>query len=172
VLDKASVEGAAAEEGGGNLQSAAARYAWRVRCRGVSFGASGYFSGNANGPAASIASEIIRLCRDHAGGPGYEYDQCTGIWGYSGSYQWQPDPEESVSGLEIMCILHAGMKRSNPGMPDAEIGIDLATEYTAALEIRREGQVSSVPWATRFFSVFYAAMWRPEIFPRSSGDGG
>jgi len=38
-----------------------------------------------------------------------------------------------------MCILYAGMKRLNPGMPDAEIGMDLAAEYTTALEMRREG---------------------------------
>ena len=45
-------------------------------------------------------------------------------------------PGEPVSGLEIMCILSAGMKRINPGMPDAEIGMDLASEYAPALEMR------------------------------------
>lgn len=48
-------------------------------------------------------------------------------------------PGEPVSGLEIMCILYAGMKRINPGMPDAEIGMDLAAEYATALEMRGGG---------------------------------
>ena len=216
-------------------------------------GASDYFSAYANDPAASATREICLLCRDHAGGPGSEYDlvdQVARILWCSGWYQWRSDPGdfkilekfscnareglsdpaklkqrspaavqllckaldrfdamtgeaikrlvvetafagqngidftdptpthrldslpgESVSRLEIMCILHAGMKRSNPGMPDAEIGIDLTTEYTAALEMRREGRVSSALCATRFFSFFYAAMWRPETFPRSSHAG-
>ena len=187
----------------------------------LSSGASDYFSAYANGPAASAAREICLLCRDHAGGPGSEYDlvdQVAGILGCNGWYQWRPDPGdfeihekfsgnareglsdpaklkqrspaavqllckaldrfdamtveaikrlvvetafagqngidftdptpahhldslpgEPVSGLEIMCILYAGMKRINPGMPDAEIGMDLAAEYATALEMRGEG---------------------------------
>lgn len=55
------------------------------------------------------------------------------------AYRLDSLPGESVSGFEIMCILYAGMKRINPGMLDAEIGLDLAAEYATALEMRREG---------------------------------
>lgn len=45
-------------------------------------------------------------------------------------------PGEKLSGLELMCILYAGLKKFSPDMPDSEIGMDLAEEYRTALEMR------------------------------------
>ena len=47
-------------------------------------------------------------------------------------------PGETLSGLEIMCLLYAGLRRISPEMPDAEIGMDLDEEYKAAIEIRSQ----------------------------------
>lgn len=52
------------------------------------------------------------------------------------AHQLESLPNETISALEVMCILYAGMKRINPGMPDEEIGMDLAAEYARAIEIR------------------------------------
>jgi hypothetical protein len=47
-------------------------------------------------------------------------------------------PGETLSGLEIMRLLYAGLRQLSPGMPDAEIGMDLDAEYKAAIEIRSQ----------------------------------
>lgn len=45
-------------------------------------------------------------------------------------------PGETLSGLEVMCILYTGLKHLSPGMPDSEIGMDLSKEFEAAKELR------------------------------------
>jgi len=52
------------------------------------------------------------------------------------AHQLESLPNETISALEVMCILYAGMKRINPGIPDEEIGMELAAEYATAIEIR------------------------------------
>jgi hypothetical protein len=37
-----------------------------------------------------------------------------------------------------MRLLYAGLRQLSPGMPDAEIGMDLDAEYKAAIEIRSQ----------------------------------